>query len=705
LPFDNARLFDVEAVTGPDCAGLEAAIGRFDCPHPYLLFRSGSMKEIRRSLAELRRRGGERLSARWAELLSPAPAPAAAAELRSAIKRRARRLINTAFIAIAGERALAEPALAVTRSLLAEFAAMPSWKERPVIRSFLDCAEIAVAVALAYDWLFDALAGEERQEIENAIRRNVLEPALAAYQDPTLLWPRRRDNCTIVSNAGILIAALSVVPLQRAPAAELLRHSLVSSWNVLDGLAPDGAWREGLSYWALAMRYAGLMVAALESAFGASFGLAERPGFACTGDFALHAAGPFGAAFNFGDSEPNFDPAALAWFAYRYRRPVDAWLRGDPEGWHLPFAAIWPSPAKASPATLGLPTGKVFHSADLACFRSTWSTEAGARAAYLAIKGGNVAARIGARVPRPEDILFHAQADAGTFVVDGARQRWVVDMGADDYDLPQYFDHGDDGRSGLRWRYYRAQAAGHNTLTIGGRGQLPNSPATIVGSSVEGDNKWVVLDLSLAYGEPPGAVRRGAALLGHEVVIQDEIGAQVRGAITWTLHTAAEPVALTGSIARFRLGDDQFAARILEPAGAQFELSYPPPPRAFSPAPPDQRHGRAADDMRPVSELPRRTDHAGRRAAGAPIRRLQIVVPAGTPRITVLLLPDCDGSELGLPVMPLDHWLARRPVRLTGVPRRGCRARGLTANRAAPRCSKVGAIETALQSAGTTDRF
>jgi len=81
------------------------------------------------------------------------------------------------------------------------------------------------------------------------------------------------------------------------------------------------------------MRYAGLMVAALESTLGDSFGLAERPGFAQTGDFALHAVGPFGAAFNFGDSEPRFDMAPLAWFAHRSRR--DAQLIDRYDGWFL----------------------------------------------------------------------------------------------------------------------------------------------------------------------------------------------------------------------------------------------------------------------------------------------------------------------------------------------------------------------------------
>ncbi len=224
----------------------------------------------------------------------------------------------------------------------------------------------------------------------------------------------------------------------------------------------------------------------------------------------------------------------------------------------LPFTAIWPNCERASPMTLHLPTGKVFHSGDLACFRNTWSTAAEARPVYLAIKGGNVPDRAGHGPLQLEEILLHAQADAGTFVVDGARHRWVLDLGPDDYDLPGYFEHGADGRSGRRWRYYRSRGVGHNTLSIGGQDQLPNAPATIVGSCVEGETKWAVLDLSAAYGAPPGSIRRGAALLGRQVVIQDEIDPAVCGEVVWTLHTAAEPVALAGSVARFRYRRGQF---------------------------------------------------------------------------------------------------------------------------------------------------
>ncbi len=624
-------------------------------------------------------------------MLSEIAAPLASAEPRALIKRRARRLINTAFIALTAEPSLAEPALAATRHTLGQFAAAPSWKERPVIRSFLDCAEIAVAVALAHDWLFDTLTECERREIEASIRRNVLLPALDAYRDQSLLWPRRRDNCTLVSNAGIIVAALSMLPCDRSLAAELLRHGLISSWNIFSAFAPDGAWREGLSYWSLAMRYAGFMVAALESTLGCSFGLSDCAGFAQTGDFALHAAGPFGAAFNFGDSQQQYDILPLAWFAHRFGRPVDGWLLGESEGWYLPFTAIWPCHEKASPTALGLPTAKVFRSADLACFRNTWSSDPAARAVYLAIKGGNVSAnrsKARFRLPKKSLCMLKRMPELSSSMAPGTAgwSIWARMITI----CPGISITARMGAPGRRWRYYRSRAAGHNTLTIVGHDQLPNSPATVIGSNVEGENKWVVLDLSPAYGQPAGTIRRGAALLGRQIVIQDEIDPGICSEITWTAHTAAEPAAVTGSFARFRIGDDQFDARILEPAGARFALSWPPPPRSFSPDDPRQLHGRKAGDSRPVSELPRCTDAGDQRAAGAPIRRLQIILPAGTPRVTVLLLPDCEGNELALPITPLDHWLARRPVRLAGVPRRGCRARGLrTALRCRPKVHEM----------------
>jgi len=470
--------------------------------------------------------------------------------------------------------------------------------------------------------------------------------------------------------------------LERCPSlsTRLVERCVASSLNVFEALAPDGAWPEGLSYWSLAMRYAGLMVAALESTLRDSFGLADQPGFAQTGDFALHAVGPFGAAFNFGDSERRFDLSPLAWLAHRFQRPVDGWLARKYDGWFLPLMTLWPMQPRAGPSTLNLSTGRVFRGSQLACLRNTWASDRKARPVYLAIKGGNDSGVEPASSVRPQDVMLHAQADAGSFIIDGARRRWVIDLGSDDYDLPGYFDHGADSQSGPRWRYYRMHAAGHNTLVIDGCNQVPNARTTILGSCVEGNRKWVVFDLSRAYGKPAGSIRRGAALIGRRVLVQDEIDPEISGNIVWAAHTSATPDLIAGSVARFRLGDDRFVARILEPSTARFELALPPAPSSFRIADARRLHGRPLSGDGLVSELPRRDDDEdGGRAAGALIRRLEISWPKGARRLSVLLLPDCNDDDQTLPITPLTYWLAHHPFRPADHPPPFYRIAGLPA--------------------------
>src|SRR5216684_288473 len=430
LPFDSLRSLDVREANDPPATPAETAVAIFKSRHPYLLFHRQDIARIRKASG-----GNPKALARFRDALhDQANSAPAEGKTRNGIKRQARRLINTSFLALIDNDNRAADALQVTRSLLGEFTSAASWRQRPVIKSFLDCAEISVAVSLAYDWLYDKLLTAEREEIEQSLLKHVLEPALAAYEDPKLLWPRRRDNCALVSNSGILLASLAMIERRPVLSTKLVGKSLASSRNVFEAFGPDGAWPEGLSYWSLAMRYASLMVAALESTFGQSLGLADRPGFAQTGDFALHAVGPFGAAFNFGDSEPQFDISTLAWFAHRFKRPIDAWLIDAYEGWYLPFSVVCVARPKKHSTAFNVRMGKVFHSGNLACFRNTWSKDPTARPVYVAIKGGNVpASRVGAS-PRPEDVILHTQADAGSFIVDGARQRWILDLGPDDYD-------------------------------------------------------------------------------------------------------------------------------------------------------------------------------------------------------------------------------------------------------------------------------
>ena len=53
--------------------------------------------------------------------------------------------------------------------------------------------------------------------------------------------------------------------------------------------------------------------------------------------------------------------------------------------------------------------------------------------------------------------------DAGQFVYSAVGQRWIADLGADNYGLPGYF-----GRARARYKYYRKSSLGHNVLSFGG---------------------------------------------------------------------------------------------------------------------------------------------------------------------------------------------------------------------------------------------
>ena len=161
-------------------------------------------------------------------------------------------------------------------------------------------------------------------------------------------------------------------------------------------------------------------------------------------------------------------------------------------------------------------------------------------------------------------------------------------------------------------------------------------------------------------------------------MIQDEIDPEISDNVVWAIHTSADPDSVAGTVARFRLGDDRFVARILEPNGARFELTLPPAPCSFQIADGRRLHGRpVAGESILVSELPRRDDHDGKRAAGALIRRLEVPWPKGARRLSVLLLPDCDVEDPVLPVTSLDHWLARRPVPRGRYPQPLYRTEGL----------------------------
>lgn len=468
---------------------------------------------------------------------------------------------------LVGPRLLAQSREALRRiSLLAGLYRIDGdirWRDRAILElravaafedwnpsHFLDVAEMAAAVAIGYDWLYAELYPEDRVQLRSALVTKALQPGLAAL-DGRVWWASEgRNNWTQVCFGGLTLAALAVADEEPARAARVLAALRGEGLTRrLQLYAPDGGDEEGPSYWDYATTYTALMLSSLESALGTDFGLGQAEGLSNTGAFRVQAVGPSGRQFNYGDArERPGDAPQMFWLAGRYGRPEyavheRAWLqRADatPSIFHLLWAPRVPAEDPAAP-----PVSAQFRGVEVAFLRGDWRDRS---TSWVALKGGRNAAS-------------HAHLDLGSFVLDSLGERWAVDLGPDDYDLPEYFGP-------RRWSYFRLRTESHNTLLVNGGNQATSARAPIVAFSDDSYRAFAVVDLSEAYAPALASARRGVALVdGRDVLVQDEIAGAANADVVWQMLTRAN-VSLAGSHAVLRQNGRTLTLRVLEPEDA-----------------------------------------------------------------------------------------------------------------------------------------
>jgi hypothetical protein len=161
-------------------------------------------------------------------------------------------------------------------------------------RHFLDTAEMTHAIAIGYDWLYDAWTDEQRATLRTAMVEKGIKPALKIH-DERRWWATARHNWNQVCNGGIGMGALALAEAEPELAGEFLHAALQSIQLPMAEFAPDGAWAEGPGYWNYASTYNMVLLGALQTALGTDFGLSQMPGFAEAGMFPIYATGPLGA--------------------------------------------------------------------------------------------------------------------------------------------------------------------------------------------------------------------------------------------------------------------------------------------------------------------------------------------------------------------------------------------------------------------------
>ncbi len=459
--------------------------------------------------------------------------------------RRAVSRVTTLGVAyrLTGERKYAERA----RTEMLTAAAFPDWNPS----HFLDTAEMTNALAIGYDCFYRDLSPADRSTISKAIVRLGLLPGLSIYEKQTG-WAVDAFNWNQVCNGGMLSGALAIADEEPDLAARIVSFAVKALPFAMNTYEPDGAWPEGPGYWAYATSYSVYALAALQNSLGTDFGLGQARGLIESGMFRFHSTGPLGLTFNFADSAEIIGRAPdLFWMSRRFDRPLYAWLERhhfrDPNALDL----LWYDPRGSGPKADRVPLDAHFTAAGVVFMRSAWEDS---DALYVGFKGG-------------DNTVNHSHLDLGTFVLDALGQRWVAELGPDDYNLPGYWD-----TANRRWSYYRLGTPGQNTLVLDNQNQKYHARAPVTAFSPDSESPFAIADLSEGYVPVASSVRRGVAMPGRRsVVIQDEIRAPEPIEVSWRVHTRAS-VTVAGRTATMTQEGRTLEARLLEPADASFAV-------------------------------------------------------------------------------------------------------------------------------------
>ena len=508
-------------------------------------------------------------------------------------------LLATAF-RLTGERRFAERA----RAEMLAVCAYDDWNPA----HFLDVAEMTFALALGYDWLHDTLPPEERDTIASAILEKGLKPSF----DKTFKqsWVAGDYNWTQVCHGGLAAGALAVYERDPQLARQVIRRAVAAMPKVMAAsYRGNGAYPEGVGYWAYGTNYNTLLIEMLENAFGTGFGLADYPGLEESGEFVRACILPSGHKFACSDtgreSRVGLNYANVYLMVRRGKSGLfDRYMRNfladytaaRPQKHHpadqrlaapmLPLLARLPEQAATGGSTVYFSTDRA--PGPVAVMRTDWSGTASA----LAMKGG-----------RPSG--SHGHMDSGEFVVEIDGIPVAVDLGSDHYTRLEArgVKLWDRGRRGERWKVFRLGADAHNIARFDCAEPDADGRGAAAGLIEEGGCVTAAFDLSAPYaGQVHSFLRTGTLFPDGAVEIRDHVSGAKPGAVyCWQLTTPLKVQSVAG--ARLTLADE---------TGRTFTISAEPPEGAWS--------------FFPASELQRDYDSPN---PGITLVRYKLPVPAG----------------------------------------------------------------------------
>jgi hypothetical protein len=407
---------------------------------------------------------------------------------------------------------------------------------------FLDVAEMTMAVAIGYDWLYGELSPESRKVIRDAMLKKGLRPSFNEKYNHFL---RATHNWNQVCNAGMAYGALAIWEDQPDSARLVIDRALNTIHLPMQDYKPDGAYPEGYGYWNYGTSFNVMFLSAIGKVFGSDFGLSEIPGFLKTGGFLENMMGTTGLCYNWGDSGlgGNLSPT-MFWLAQKNNDPSLLWIEKNylqkedlsryTRDRLLPAIMIW---GKDIPFDkIKEPASKVWMGQGpnpVCLMRTSWTDP---NAIYLGFKAGSPS-------------VNHGHMDIGSFIMESDGVRWAADFGMQDYESLeskgiQLFGRTQDAQ---RWTVFRLNNFVHNTLTFDNKLQVVKGYAKIDRYSDKPDFSYAISDITTAYEGQVASAKRGVGIVDQRyVVIKDELETLDKPTtIRWTMLTPAE-VTITG---------------------------------------------------------------------------------------------------------------------------------------------------------------
>ena len=443
---------------------------------------------------------------------------------------------------------------------------------------FLDVAEMTMAAAIGYDWLYEGLSPDSKTTIKEAIVKKGIEPSLDAKNNG---WLKAEHNWNQVCNAGISYGAMAIYEDDPELAKKVINRAIESIVLPMADYAPDGAYPEGYNYWGYGTSFNVMFISAIEKLLGKDFGLSEKPGFLKTAGYLENMTGPSGDPFNYSDSGSSggLSPA-MFWFAGKLKDPSLLWvernylLNSDPKSYLsdrlLPAIMIWAGGTRMDNITPPKETMWVGKGKNpVALMRASWTDPA---AIYVGMKGGSVS-------------VNHAHMDIGSFVMDADGVRWAMDFGMQNYESLeskgiQLFGRTQDAQ---RWTVFRYTNLVHNTLAINGQHQKVEGYAPLTSSMTTPTFMNAMVDMTEVYKGSLLKANRGIAIVDKQyVVVRDEIEtSKTESVIRWNMVTPAEVTIINKNQAELKKDGKKLILVVREPSNIVMKTWTTVPPNSY----------------------------------------------------------------------------------------------------------------------------